>query len=704
MKSDPKAHGLMFLTRLTVFLAPALLAVAAFASVAQAQDAKEIPFDLTAANIAYDVSGSRVTATPEPGKQVHISSPKGQVWADTIHYDLANNSVTANGNVKLLNPDGTSLIVQTLELTGDMQRGALEQLRLSLPALGEIAQAGTAKVSGTTYTMTDITYSPCKECIGDRKPWTLSADQMVYRKDDGDMTYKNAVFDVYGVPVMYLPWFRHPVGPKKPKNGLLPPQFGRSENLGENITLAGYVFNESENADYTIRTRLMSERGAQLMLERRQSTLTTDSDIRGSFINDTKTGDQRSHLKIEAEKDFTASRRIGLNGEIASDDTYLQQYYDRLDPYLSSTLYGEDAGEQHYAALSMTRFQDLSPTRAMADTAQVMPHLELSRWFVPSFGGQVDMSADVLNIYRGNGNESRRAIGGVEYTRPFMMMDGSKLTLGASGRFDAYLVNNGNTDGTVTRALPEATAMWEKPYVSPGGTHTIAPQVMVAVSPRGGNSNNRVPNEDSVSYELDTSNLFETSRFAGLDRIETGPRMMYGIDNRWGTPDHTDYRLFLGQSIRKFDDTSLPESGGAATNVSDWVGMVEANPVDWFGVNSRFRLDNASFNLRRIDNGMRIGNIDGAYMTVTHSYLTNGPEELATDFTVPLTKQLAFRGNTRNDLATSTLLEGRGGLVWTRDCYEIETVIRRRGYTNGDLRPGTDYLVNLRLLTLGSED
>ena len=688
----------MRLALLLSLLAPAL------GFLVPAASAQEMPFNLTAANIAYDVSGSMVTATAEPGQQVHISSQKGQVWADTIHYNLAANNVTAKGNVKLQNPDGTTLQVETLDLTGDLQQGALEQLRLSLPALGEIAQAGTAKVSGSTYTMTDITYSPCKECIGTRKPWSLSADQMTYRQTEGDMTYKNAVMDVYGVPVMYLPWFRHPVGPKQPKNGLLPPQFGRSENLGENVTLAGYIYSPAENADYTVRTRLMSDRGAQLMLERRQTTLTTDSDIRGSYLNDTETGQTRNHLKIEAEKDFSATRRIGINGEITSDDTYLQQYFDRLDPYLASTVYGEDAGEQHYAALSMTRFQDLSPTRAMGDTAQVLPHLELTRWFVPAFGGQVDMSADVLNIYRGNGNESRRAIGGVDYTRPFMLMDGSKLTLGATGRFDLYMVNTSSTDGAVTRLLPEATAMWEKPYISPGGNHTIAPQVMVALSPRGGNNNNKVPNEDSVSYELDTSNLFESSRFAGLDRIETGPRIMYGVDNRWGSPDRTDFRLFLGQSIRKFDDTSLPESGGAATNMSDWVGLVEANPYDWLTVNSRLRLDNATFDLRRIDSSLRVGQLDGAYLTVTHSYLYEGPEELSSEFTLPLTKQLAFRGNTRNDLANSALLEGRAGLVWSRDCYEIETMVRRRGYTNGDVQPGTDYLVNVRLLTLGSED
>lgn len=677
---------------------------ASVSGTAASGDAKDMPFDLVADNVSYDVSGSKVTATGDGMNQVHIKSAKGQVWADRIDYDLKNSGVVAVGNVKFVNPDSTTLIVQKLQLTGDMQKGALNQLRLRLPALGEIAQAGSAKVSGTTYTMTDVVYSPCKECIGDEKPWTLKADRMVYDRDKGTMTYNNAVVDVYGKPVMYLPWFRHPIGPKQAEDGLLPPQFGRSENLGENVTLGGYVFNPAENADYTIRDRIMTDRGNQIQLQRRQSTLTTDSDIQASYLNDTETGTVRNSLKIDAEKDFSTTQRIGLNGEIASDDTYLQQYFDRLDPYLASTLYGEDAGDQHYAALSFTRFQDFDPTHPSANTAQILPHLQLEKWFVPSFGGQTDFSADAVNVYRSEGVQDRRLVTEADYTKPVMLDDGSKLTLGAQARMDFYVIDNGAANGTVTRALPEATAMWEKPYISPGGTHTIAPQVLLAISPRGGNSSDKVPNEDSASYELDTTNLFEPSRFSGLDRVETGPRMVYGLDNRWGSPDRTDLRVFVGQSIRKFDDATLPPSSGASTNNSDWVALVESNPYDWLSFTNRSRFDNATFVARRLDSGLQLGKTDGAYLRVTHSYLDGGPQELSTELSVPLTDQIDFKGKTRDDLATSTLLESQGGIVWTRDCYALEAYVRRRGYTNGDLQPGTDYIVNLRLLTLGSDD
>lgn len=664
----------------------------------------QMPFDLQADNVSYDVSGSKITAKSGDAGQVIVTSARGKVWADKIDYDLKANTVVAIGNVKMVTEDSTTLLVDKLSLTGDMQKGALDQLRLRLPALGEVAQAGTASVSGSTFTMTDVVYSPCQECIGDEKPWTLKADKVVYDHDKSSMTYNNAVMDVYGVPVMYLPWFKHPVGAKQAESGLLPPVFGRSSTLGENITLAGYVYSPDENADYTIRNRLMSDRGDQIMLERRQTTLSTDSEIKASYLNDTETGKVRNNLSIEAEKDFNANQRIGLTGEVASDDTYLAQYFDRYDPYLASTLYGEDADDSHYVGLSMTHFQDLNPTHDPADTAQIMPHLEMSKWFAPSFGGQTTFSGDMVNIYRGEGINDRRFVGEADYTRPFMLDDGSKLTVGAQGRMDFYVIDNGANNGSVVRTLPEATALWEKPYISPGGTHTIAPMALLAISPRGGNSSDKVPNEDSVSYELDNSNLFEPSRFAGLDRVETGPRLIYGIDNRWGTPDRTDLRVFVGQSVRKFDDASLPASGGAATNSSDWVGLIESNPVDWFSLSNRFRLDNATFVARRLDSGIQFGRNDGAYVRVSHSYLDNGPQELSTEFNLPLTEQLAFKGNTRNDMANHVLLESKGGIVWSRDCYEIEASVGRHGYTNGDLQPGTDYLLNLRLLTLGNGD
>ena len=44
------------------------------------------------------------------------------------------------------------------------------------------------------------------------------------------MSYRDAVLEVAGVPVLYLPFFAHPDPSSGRRSGLLPPDFGTSSN------------------------------------------------------------------------------------------------------------------------------------------------------------------------------------------------------------------------------------------------------------------------------------------------------------------------------------------------------------------------------------------------------------------------------------------------------------------------------------------
>ncbi|MCA3244799.1 MAG: LPS-assembly protein LptD [Alphaproteobacteria bacterium] len=675
------------------------LAAAYFGPSAAAQS---MPFQLEATEVAFDASASAVVATGEP---VRVRGTQGTVTAQRVRYDLTSNRLFAEENVTFTDPSGTTLKVARLELTGDLRAGTLDQLRLGLPQLGEVGQASSASLVNELITLEDVAYSPCKSCGDGSKPWQIEADQAVYNIASSTMTYHDARLKVYGVPVAYLPWFRHPLGTAKPQSGLLPPSFGRSQTLGEQVSVGGYLYRPEENADYLFKTRLMSARGAQFVGERRQVGTQLSSELKGSFMNDIGLPQGQSGFRgnanAEVQYDVDERRRLGLNAEVASDDTYLNQYFNRNDPYLASTAFAEQADAQSYLGANLTWFQDLNPAARPESTAQVLPHLQASRWWaLGPTGGQLELNGDALMLNRGQGTDTRRLATRAAYTLPWLLKDGSKLTLGATGRADIYNVS-GQKNGAIARLLPESTLTWEKPYLSPDGYHQLAPKAMLAFSPRGGNLANKIPNEDSVSYELDTTNLFEPSRFAGLDRVETGPRLVYGLDSRWGDADRTDYRIFVGQSLRKFDDASLPASGGASTNVSDWVAETEGNPTDWLSMGTRFRLDNSSWQLRRMDASLRLGEAEGANLQATYSFLDNRNENLIAQAGVPLGRNWRLDGRTQHDFRTSTLLEAEAGVTWFRDCYAIELLARRKGFENANLRPGTDYLLNVQLLTLG---
>ncbi len=661
------------------------------------------PFDLEATDITFDASGTEVVATGNP---VTVHGEAGQVQAKRVRYLVAENRLLAEDDVVFTNPEGTTLRVNRLELTGDLKQGALEQLRLALPGLGEVSQASRAEISGTELTFHQVKYSPCQRCGDKALPWQIEAREARYNQAAGTMTYRDATLDIYGVPVAYVPWFRHPLGTDKPQSGLVPPSFGRSETLGDQVSLGAYLWSPTENADYTFNTRLMSSRGAQLILERRQVGTNLTTELKTSMLNDSGlpagVGSLRSHAELKAQYNLSEQQRIGVNASVASDDGYLNQFFERNDPYLTSTAFWEWGAANTFVGGNIKHFQDLNPRSIPAQTAQVMPQLQLRHWWaLGPAGGQLEVNGDLLQLNRGEGTDTHRMANRLAYSVPWWLDDGSKVTFGATGRADFYSIS-GRKNGVLTRLLPEATVMWEKPYLNASGEHQLVPQVLAAVSPRGGNLASKIPNEDSVAYELETTNLFEPSRFAGLDRVETGPRLVYGLDSRWGPVDDTRYRLFVGQSVRQYDDNALPLSGGASTRASDWVADAEANPVSWFGVNNRLRLDNSSWQLRRLDSGLRLGQATtGPRLNATYSFLDERSDNLNTQMTLPLSANWELRGRSQHDFRTDSLLEAEAGLTWLRDCYAIEFLARRKGFVNNNLKPSNDYLINFQLLTLG---
>jgi LPS-assembly protein len=673
------------------------LLLASVATWAFAQE-NSLPYELQADEVIYNETGTTLTAQGT----VEVSSGEKTLKADKIVYDREADTVTASGNVIYFDGSGQVITIETMSLSGDLKQAALTQMAMRVEGMGEILTAAAGEMKDGTYTLKDATYSPCPKCEGQPQAWRFRAKDVTYDSKNNEVRYKNAVLDVYGVPVAYLPYFRHPIERNEPKSGLLFPQFGRSTNLGEEVTLGYYYFQPESNTDYTLRTRFMSSRGLMGMVEQRSEGLTSSTEIRTSFINDDRRDTFRGNAKVIAEYRLQPGRRLGINAETASDDTYLQDFFNRTDNYLPATIYGEDASKNHYFGIQATWYQDLETSRDPALTTQILPQIQFERlWDLDNAGTQFVVNADAQALHRSKGARSRRLVGSAQLIRPWLLPGGHRLTATGKVRGDLYNVDETAQDGNTFRFLTEASLLWEQPMASSSGQHIITPMAMFILSPRGGNPED-IPNEDSVAYELDASNLFSTNRFAGLDRVENGPRLIYGLDNRWGSATKAKWRLFAGQSWRFVDDDDLPALGGTFTKISDWVGFLEAAPVKWFSINTLFRLDNSNFNARRLDSYLRLGEKNRTNLSLTHTFLDGGPEELTAELKVPLSDAWRFTALTRRDLADSNRqLESKMALEYTQSCYQISFITRRRGFRTADLEPSTDYLINFNLFTFG---
>lgn len=664
-------------------------------------------FVLTADKVEYSRDGKIITATGN----VEVVSSQGAVQANNLTYDVAADKLTANGNVLVLDENQTSLFADSIDISGDFKNATIETMRMRAgPQAGPALTARRAIKRANVYDLQQARYSACPIAEGetdDDIPWRINADNIEYDADEEEVTYRGASLSAWGTPIFYMPWFKHTTNVHRGESGLTPPRFGRSSRTGEEVTL-GYYYRADENEDYLLKLRAMTEKGLLGTLEGRYVGTNLSSEYKASLADDKDLDKVRNSLEGSAEFTVRPGVRYGVNAQLASDDTFLDEYFGKTPAYLPTTAYFEHTSEKHYTGLYASYFDDLREGTDDSNTAQVMPRFLFERIFdEDKLGGEIVVNADATILQRDLGPQYRRMVGGVEWRKPLRFTDGSLVDVSAKVRGDLYHIDDSLTaeDGFQKRGYSALTLNWEKPYISASGRQVVSPQVMLVLSPDTG-GNRLIPNEDSDSLELNSTNLFESNRFSGLDQVEAGSRVVYGLNSMLSGGDDTFYQFFFGQSYRLTENNSLSQGSGLEDKNSDWVGTWTVQPNRFVNFSQRFRLDNDSFATRQIDTEFNLtdGMSDGNFASGTYTYLKDGPEEFNMEGRYNLSDRVFLETDLRRDLSDSSRwLNFELGLGYRHDCYNVVLSGRRRGYVNREVESSTDFMLNFELLTLGRD-
>ncbi len=142
--------------------------------------------------------------------------------------------IEAEGNVTLLEPGGETLFADKAELSGDLKNGTADQLRARLGDNVRLAASQGRLIEGTREELDHVVYSPCPICANSSSPplWQVTARKVVHDREAQEITYRDAFFEVYGVPVAYTPYFFHPDPTVERKTGFLAPSVGSNNKLG----------------------------------------------------------------------------------------------------------------------------------------------------------------------------------------------------------------------------------------------------------------------------------------------------------------------------------------------------------------------------------------------------------------------------------------------------------------------------------------
>ncbi len=693
----------------------------------------ESPVQLTADQIVYDRELGIVTAKG----RVEIIQATRMLVADQVSYNLKQDLVAASGNVALAEPQGETLFTNYMELTGDLKEGVAQQIRAVLADNSRMTASSARRVGGDRTDFENGAYTACEPCRNDpnRRPiWEAKAKRITHNQAERTIEYRDAWMEVGGIPVIYTPYLSHPDPTVKRQSGFLTPTGGISSNIGTNVTVP-YFWAIKDNQDITFAPRFLfpsstakratdlqetdnALRHVVLAGEHRWRGMEGQARTVASLTADKYSGDLRGHIDSRARFDLNNDWRAGYQLERTSDDTYSQIYSYRFDadrPVLVTRPYVEGFGRNSYTMVEAFSYQGLLRDDAPSQSPLVLPHITTSHMSMPdSKGGYFTFDSDILSYMRSSGVSSSRLSNTVGWQRPYFGSLGDVTTIRTSLRGDAYHSENVPEYGSVSsgRAVPLVSANWRMPFARPSQTfpQVIEPMAMIAASPNGGNSD-RIPNEDSLGFELDEINVFRPNRMHGLDRVEGGVRGAYGL--RWQalSPQGGSVTASVAQGWRARDDSTFRNSSGFQDTLSDYLGRLDLTPSPNLSLLNRIRIDKDDGRIRRNENALSAGS---PILRASVSYLMYDrieDDDITFDrqhyvsWTVSsaLTRHWSVLGGVSYDLDDSGgPLSWDARLVYDDECFAFVTDMRRNYTYDRDYLAGYSLTFNVVFKTLGS--
>lgn len=679
--------------------------------------AQQMPSDQPVLLLADEVIHNRELDLVTARGHVEISQEGRVLQADTVNYNLRLDVMTASGNVSLLEPTGEVLFANYVELSGDLKEGLARDIRMLLANDARMAAVSGTRTGGDKTSLNHALYSACRPCQDDPdRPllWQVKALRVVHDQSAKDVEYHDAWLEMFGVPVAYTPYFSHPDPSVERRSGFLPATVGSSSDLGALIQVP-YLFVISPQQDFTFAPIFTTSEGVVLTGEHRRLFANGETITRASLTQDSSQS-LLGHIEATGRFDLTDRWRAGYEIERSSTDTYLRRYRFSKDserPWLVTRPYAERFEANSYLLAEAYSFQGLRIDDDPGLTPLVLPSLRYSQVGERGrLGGYWTLDASALAISRGEGTDTRRLSMEGGWYRPFLAEAGHTYTLGLSLRGDGYHVANrfGTGEEDVAgRLVPRATLEWRYPFTRShaNAQEVLEPIVTAVLSPYGGNPD-EIPNEDSLALTFDDTNLFEYDRFSGLDRVESGPRVNYGL--QWGIFGANGMRasVLAGQTYRLREDSAFPVDSGLRDNLSDYAGRVTVSWRDQLDLYYRFRLDKNTLAQRRAELSAVAGPpIFRARADYTFIDRISPTDEFGDREEAFLALSSAFATNwsasvyARYDIRDRDLLRSGVSLAYDDECFTMVASVVNDETGDRDYQGGTSLLLRLVFKTLG---
>ena len=647
---------------------------------------------------------------------VEVAYGDNVLTADEITLIENENKVIAVGNVRLLDKSGSATYGRQAVLYDEGSRFKVDSPRVALPEGSRAAARVLEKRSDNQYVLHHGVFTPCAPCADEaasadgkkkmRRPiWQIRATRIVNDRKNQNLHYYNAVFEVLGAPVFYLPYHSHPDPTVKRRSGWLNPSFGHDKNLGDMYFLHYFgAISPHMNFDFmpfhTNRDGWVLRASSKIRVKSGEIALEgagAKSHVRKENQLEGKE-QMRTYGALRAKFDIDRNWRWGTEYSRASDDTFLRRYGIYGARTTRSNLFLEGFTPRNYARAEFLSYQDFRSGSQKA--TRLSPSLQYNLVTKPLYRlGGWDVKLDFTRFR----NEETvkpsvtRFVG--KAVKKYLSASKSGLVFGFEQNLQANLyhidprkrasakVKHESRFASETTIRFLTTVSYPLASVRRWGYFGLTPKVGVALGPNH-KPKSAIPNIDSNEVEFDESDLFITDRATGYDRSESGKRVDYGLGLSASLNNGGGGEGFFGQSYRIDEDSLFPKLGGAGKGYSDYVGNFRIFPSANFSLNYRFRLARKDLDLRVSEMSTAIGggklNLNASYLKVKLPYEYNNAirskrrEEISyrTNFRVSEHWGGHFGGTYNLENNRSVGYATRFG--YSDNCFAAEVLIDRR--------------------------
>ncbi len=497
--------------------------------------------------------------------RVTVRQDERSVAGDSVTYDYSIDQLTVKGAVDFLDPrlrvrsvtgsydpiGGANFDQAFFQLMDRSGRGFAESI--------DVHPDGKVALNRARYT----------SCPVGNDDWMLQATDIKLDTKLQEGVAHHVVMRFKDVPIFYTPYISFPLGDER-KSGILFPTMGHSSNNGFEFELP-YYFNLAPNYDLTLTPGILTARGVQLAEDFRYLTSDSHGQLDATFLpNDKRSDDDdRSYTHFTDVTDLMKGLRVDADIANVSDARYFQDFAVGTDQtsvtYLerrADLFYYDDAWRiraelQNYQTMDTAVNPDDRPysrvPRVVADALYPLGDTNFEFVFnseavdfvreVGPTGLRLNLSPEIRWSMRGPGYFFEPSVG-----YDFTQYD---LQGGVQG-----------LSSSPTRGLPYAHLdtglVFERDAGSEGQrTQTLEPRIVYTYVPY--RNQNNLPIFDSALPDFNLTELFQTNRYVGLDRIGDANQVALALTTRLF--DHNTGQQYLSATIGQIRYFSIPQVG-----------------------------------------------------------------------------------------------------------------------------------------------